>query len=142
MNYRVDSNGYERSTPDAAKFIAKRSDKNQPNIVGTFRKMGFSVQSLHETGRGVFDLIIAKQGLNVFVEVKNGKKSPSARTLTPPQKRWHFGWTGMRCIVTCEEEAVSVAGQINDMLRAIQGFGLKLEVIGNTEAQYQPGLYA
>lgn len=53
-------------------YRPRRIDANQPDIVETLRKLGFMVQSLHEVGKGVFDLLVSKHGLNILVEVKTG----------------------------------------------------------------------
>lgn len=122
-------------------YIPKRADANQGQIVGALRRLGFTVDSIHEVGRGVFDLSISKRGLNIWVEVKDGRKPPSARELTKAQKRWNFSHQGMRCVVTCYEDCVSLARQVNDMLVAIEAAGIVLSVVGSRNEQYLPGFY-
>jgi hypothetical protein len=99
------------------------------------------VQHLHELGSGVFDLLISKHGLNILAEVKDGNKPPSARKLTGPQKRFHFNWLGMRCILTNDGDCYAMARQVASLLHQIRTAGIKLEITGSTEAMYAPNLY-
>lgn len=137
---QINEKGFKPRARIYSAYTPKRVDKNQPNIVDCLRKMGFMVEHLHEAGRGIFDLLISKGGLNILCEVKNGEKSPSARKLTGPQRRFHFSWQGMRCVLTCEEDCISLNQQINAILHAVAAMGFKLEVVGSLEPQYQPGL--
>lgn len=121
--------------------LPKRADKNQPDIVRTLRQLGFMVSHLHEVGSGMFDLIAAKHGLNILVEVKDGLKPPSARELTRPQKRFHFSWTGMRCIVTCAEDCRRLNDQVNAIGKLLQQHAIALNVTGSQERMYEPSLH-
>ena len=86
---------------------AARVDANQPAIVKAMREEGASVTHLHKVGEGCPDLLVAAAGQWGLVEVKDGKKPPSARQRTEAQIRW---WDanvngGARAIVTDEEGA-------------------------------------
>lgn len=59
-----------------------------------FRQMGASVLDLHEVGKGCPDLLLGFGRLDVLVEVKDGEKSPSRRTLTPEQVKFIDEWKG------------------------------------------------
>lgn len=96
---------------------------------------------LHETGAGMYDLLAAKHGFNILCEVKDGTKPPSARELTPAQKRFNFSWAGMRCVLTCNADCLKLDAQINSMAAIARHSGMKLEVTGCNERQYAPGLY-
>jgi len=74
-------------------------DANQPQIVAAFEAMGATVQHLHDVGRGCPDLLIGYKGRNLLVEVKDGKKIPSARKLTERQEKWHREWRGSVVVV-------------------------------------------
>lgn len=76
-----------------------RVDDNQKQIVEVFRKSGFTVLHLHAVGQGCPDLLVAKHGKNVLVEVKDGKKPPSKQKLTPAQQSFHQAWRGQIMIV-------------------------------------------
>ena len=72
-----------------------RVDANQKEVVEAFRGFGWYVQILSDVGGGVPDLIMGKNGVNVFVEIKDGKKAK----LTPAQVIWHKEWKGQVAIV-------------------------------------------
>ena len=118
-----------------------RTDANQPDIMKHLRKLGYTVQSLHEQGKGVFDLIAAKKGLNIFCEVKDGVKPLSAREYTTPQRKWNFAWQGMRCVLTCKDDCVRMDNQVRAILKQIEAAGIPLHVTGSQELQYQIKLY-
>lgn len=88
---------------------AAKVDRNQPEIVATLRRLGFSVQPLHAVGGGVPDLLCARRGATHLIEVKDGEKPPSARKLTPDQVEWHAGWNAPVAVINSVEEAVEWA---------------------------------
>lgn len=128
--------------PFYANKIPKRVDANQPGIVKTLRKLGFAVLSLHEVGNGCYDLMAAKHGLNVLCEVKNGIKPPSARELTPAQRKFNFSWQGMRCVLTCEKDCIRLSEQITAISYRLKECGIVMYVYGSREPMYQPSLFA
>lgn len=73
-------------------------DSNQAEIVKALRKAGCSVQSLANLGGGVPDLLIGFRGRNILAEVKDARKPPSARKLTPAEKKWIEAWQGERVL--------------------------------------------
>jgi Holliday junction resolvase len=73
---------------------AARVDSNQEEIVKALRAVGATVQSLAGVGHGVPDLLVGYEGKTILMEVKDGKKSPSQRELTPDQVKWIDAWTG------------------------------------------------
>lgn len=83
---------------------AARTDANQSEIVKRFRQWGASVQPLHQVGDGCPDLLVGLCGVNLVVEVKDGDKPPSARTLTPDQEKWWKGWRGTSDLVNDVDE--------------------------------------
>lgn len=91
---------------------AARTDDNQPEIVEAFRKMGCSVQPLHQVGGGCTDLAVGKNGINVMVEIKDGKKPPSERKLTDDQVRWHESWRGWKEVVESIEDCQKLVARI------------------------------
>ena len=88
---------------------AKQNDRNEPEIVAAFRKMGASVAII---GRPV-DLVIGYFGITRLVEVKN----PETRgKLNPEQKDFIDGWRGgVVPVVESVEDAVKVL----DAMRAM-----------------------
>jgi len=73
---------------------AAKTDRNQTEIVDALRKFGATVQSLAAVGKGTPDLLVGFEGETYLMEVKDGKKPPSGRKLTPDQEVWHGNWTG------------------------------------------------
>ena len=57
------------------------------------RRMGYRVEDLSQVGAGVPDLLVGTPCSRiVLVEVKDGSKPPSKRTLTQDQVEWHAEW--------------------------------------------------
>lgn len=86
--------------------LRARVDDNQKEIVAGLRKMGASVQSIAAMGGGVPDLLVGYRGVNLLLEVKDGRKPPSGRKLTEDEAKWHRNWTGQVVVVECLEDAV------------------------------------
>ena len=72
---------------------AARKDNNHTTIVKAFRKLGWSVLDTAQL-KNCVDLIVAKAGYTVAVEVKDGAKPPSARKLTPGELKFKQSWNG------------------------------------------------
>ena len=89
---------------------AARTDANQTEIVETLRTVGATVQPLHSVGVGCPDLLVGFRGLNYLIEVKDGRKPPSERKLTPDQVEWHSEWTGQVDIAEWPEDALRIIG--------------------------------
>lgn len=87
---------------------AARVDANHALIVGALRACGASVQSLANVGHGCPDLLVGHRGRNLLMEVKDGCKPPSARTLTPDQREWHSSWLGRVAVVESAEQAIAL----------------------------------
>lgn len=87
---------------------AAKVDQNQAEVVEALRKAGASVMHLHAVGMGCPDLLIGFRGVNLLLEIKDGKKPPSARKLTEMQEVWHVIWEGQACVVNSAEEALAV----------------------------------
>jgi Holliday junction resolvase len=78
---------------------AAKTDRNQSEIVQALRDVGASVYSLSAVGDGIPDLLIGFRRSTYLLEVKDGKKKPSARELTPDQVKFHAEWFGGACVV-------------------------------------------
>ena len=90
---------------------AAKTDRNQSEIVAALRKVGATVQSLAAVGDGVPDLLVGFRRVTYLLEVKDGKRPPSARELTPDQVQWHTNWFGGQCVVvTSAAEALAALG--------------------------------
>jgi hypothetical protein len=73
---------------------AARTDANHTAVVGAFRACGCEVESLAGLGKGVPDLLIYHRSTKrlILVEVKDGRRPPSERQLSPEQIEWHERW--------------------------------------------------
>lgn len=92
---------------------AAKVDDNQRQIVEALRDVGASVQSLAAVGKGVPDLLVGFRGETYILEVKDGRKVPSARHLRDSQKNWHATWMGRPVhVVESLEEALMAIGII------------------------------
>lgn len=90
---------------------ACRTDRNHAEVRDGLRAKGHDVCDLSDIGGGVPDLVVrqpARIPSMVFFEVKDGEKPPSARELTPKQKRWRKYCGEITFTVTTLEEALEV----------------------------------
>ena len=105
--------------PDVAKFLSKMPSGSSAPMSGTGMKTRFprvdanhkaivkvlrehpdvTVQSLAGVGDGTPDLLVGIAGLTHLVEVKDGDKSPSGRSLKPSQVEWVEHWNGTPVVV-------------------------------------------
>jgi len=77
---------------------ANRIDDNQNDIVAALRKAGATVRVISQ-GEGIPDLLVGFRGETILFEVKDGNKPPSARTLTPAEKKFFDEWEGGLCVI-------------------------------------------
>lgn len=87
---------------------AARVDDNQAEIVAALRAAGCSVTSLASIGKGCPDIVVGRAGMNYLMEIKDGNKPPSKRSLTPEEKKWHESWKGQVAVVESVEDALRV----------------------------------
>lgn len=93
--------------------FARRVDANQAAVVEAFRAAGASVLHLHAVGDGCPDLLIGLAGVDVQVEVKDGRKVPSARKLTPAEARHHATWRGRPiAVVESAQDALALVSRV------------------------------
>jgi Holliday junction resolvase len=93
---------------------AAKIDANQDQVVEALRAAGAVVQSLAAVGQGVPDLLVGFQGKTLLMEVKDGRKPPSARRLTEDQLKWHGAWLGGPvAIVDGPDAALRMLGVMN-----------------------------
>jgi hypothetical protein len=72
------------------------------------------VQSLATVGDGCPDLLVGYQGATYLMEVKDGRKPPSARKLTEDEAAWHERWRGGECaVVKSQVEALKMIGAMD-----------------------------
>ena len=87
---------------------ANRIDDNQNDIVTALRKAGATVRVISQ-GEGIPDLLVGFRGETMLMEVKDGNKPPSARTLTDAEKKFFDDWRGgLLVIVESVEDALKM----------------------------------
>ena len=70
-----------------------RRDDNHAEIGNFYRSIpGCEVHDTGDVGGGFPDYVIGFMGVIHLVEVKDGKKPPSKRKLTPDEKKFHARW--------------------------------------------------
>ena len=91
---------------------AAKVDANQADVVKALRQIGVVVTPIHQLGKGVPDLLCSYRQVWTLLEVKDGEKPPSARELTPDEKRWISAQRAPVFIVTSPLEAVGLLQSI------------------------------
>ena len=84
-------------------------DANQTEIVETFRSLGCVVTSTAALGKGFPDLAVLHCRRVRLVEVKDGRKVPSARKRTPLEVAFAMCWPVE--LVECREDAVAAVNR-------------------------------
>lgn len=70
-----------------------RLDDNQREVAAALRAAGCLVLSLADLGYGAPDLLVQAHGRLVLLEIKDGRKPPSARKLTRYEQQFQqLGW--------------------------------------------------
>jgi hypothetical protein len=89
--------------------MIKRTDSNHVEIIKALRKIpNLSVFSTHEVGKGFPDIVIGYKGINYLIEIKDGKKPPSARKLTDSEVKFHQDWNGQISIIKNLDELLQI----------------------------------
>ena len=87
---------------------ARRIDANQNDIVAALRARGAVVRVVTQ-GDGIPDLLVGYRGYTLLLEIKDGSKPPSARTLTEAEQKFFDEWRGgMVAIVNSADEALDI----------------------------------
>ena len=71
---------------------AARRDASEDQIVSALQACGAYVKKVNDGG--TFDLLVWYRGYTLLLEVKDGRKPPSAQALTPAEKKFHREWPG------------------------------------------------
>jgi hypothetical protein len=87
---------------------ANRVDAGQDQIVSALRACGAYVRIV-TMGDGIPDLLVGYRGYTLLLEVKDGRKPPSARDLTPAEKKFFEEWPGgLLAVVNNVDEALEI----------------------------------
>ena len=87
--------------------MKSRTDSNQSIIAKTLRRAGATVQTLHEVGNGVPDLLVGYKGKNFLLEVKTDKGQ-----LNEKQVEFFHNWKGNCYVVRTEHAALQSIGAV------------------------------
>lgn len=93
--------------------LAGRVDANQKQVVDGLRKAGYSVCVLSGVGKGVPDLLVGANGVNILLELKDGAKPKSARKLTADEFKWHEAWKGQVATVESLYDALTAVFEVS-----------------------------
>jgi hypothetical protein len=85
---------------------AARIDDNQNEIVEEFRARGASVKVVSQV-KGFVDIVVGYRGHNFLIEIKDGRKPPSARKLTDDEIEFHASWRGTCQVIEGRDEVGS-----------------------------------
>lgn len=104
----------------------RRVDQNHAAIVDTFRRLGWSVQSLAAVGKGCPDLLVAKRGHTLVVEVKTAKGKLNAE-----QRAWVDGWQAAVFILQSPDDVVRLDRYGDGLARRARGGRAALSRLDN-----------
>ena len=89
-------------------YTPHRVDGNHAEIVTALRGIGASVLDIHDLGHGAPDLLVGFRAVNLLLEVKDGRRSPSQKKLTKDEQAFFDTWRGAAYIVYSAADAIEV----------------------------------
>jgi len=93
--------------------LASKVDQNHAEIVAALRQVGATVLDLSRVGKGCPDILVGHRSANYLMEIKDGQKTASRKTLTPQQREFFATWAGQRIVVETVDEALNVLGVVS-----------------------------
>jgi len=90
---------------------AARIDDNQKEVVALFRKLGWYVLIISQL-KNCCDIMVSKNGHTIAIEIKDGKKPPSARKLSTGELKFEYEWKGAYELVICDEDVIAIDKKI------------------------------
>lgn len=87
---------------------ANRRDENEKEIVNALEQVGCTVYRLDQP----VDLAVGRNGITMFIEVKNPDKPKKDRQLTKAQREFFADWKGQVCKVETAAEAIEVVQRL------------------------------
>ncbi len=87
---------------------AKRRDENEADIVKALESIGCTVYPLDMP----CDLLCARGGFNILLEIKNPAKPKKDRQKTKMQKRFFASWNGQVDVAETSEQAIAVVQRV------------------------------
>lgn len=95
----------------ARSHLANKTDGNHKEIVKHFRDFGCSVLSIADLAN-CCDIIVSRSGRSIFIEIKDGKKPPSARKLTDGELKFKAETKGAWRLVESIKDADAVIAEL------------------------------
>lgn len=92
--------------------MAKRVDRNQPEIVKLWRELGYEVRVTSDLGGGFPDVVLGRWGLTIPCEIKSSAR-PS-KDLTPLERAFFQTWPGLAILVHSPESVMQWHALLND----------------------------
>ena len=89
---------------------AARTDDNQAEVVACFRRLGWSVLIINQL-KNCCDIIVAKGGETIAIEVKDGSKPPSARKLSEGEQKFKDNWYGRWELIESIDDVIKLNGE-------------------------------
>ena len=89
---------------------AAKVDKNQPEIVEAFRRMGCSVLIISQL-KNCCDIIVSR-GKTAAIEIKDGSLPKSKRQLTEGEMDFMHKWKGLYFIVESLDDVIRVVKEL------------------------------
>ena len=86
---------------------AAKVDDNQKEVVALFRKLGWTVLIISQL-KNCCDIFVSKNGRTIAIEIKDGKKPPSARKLSEGEVKFRELWQGDYELVICDEDVIAI----------------------------------
>ena len=104
----------------ARSHLANRVDGNHAKIANHFLSFGCSVLKIADLPN-CCDLVVSKHGRSIFIEIKDGKKPPSARKLTDGEAKFKAETQGIWRLVESITDADHVIAELNSTLTIPMG---------------------
>ncbi len=90
---------------------AAKKDANHVEVVSLFRKLGWYVLDIGQL-KNCCDLIVAKDGHGIAIEIKDGSKPKSARKLSEGEQKFKDEWLGVWRLVETNDDVLKLNEEI------------------------------
>ncbi len=109
---------------------AAKVDANQPEIVKALKALNFAVYYTHTVGGDFPDLVVARDGFNVLVEIKQAKGK-----LSKGQLDWHQNWPGWVVVIKSVEDCERLSKIVdNEKAARLRGIAEPRMIYGHAGA--------
>ena len=94
---------------------ANRVDSNQAEIVAHFTKWSCSVLNISSL-KNACDIVVARHGRTIMIEIKDSAKPKSARKLTSGEQKFKEEWSGAWRLCESIKDADKIINELNSTL--------------------------